>query len=120
MYVIPGVGWVASILEGWTNKLNKYGLIYAGLTGEPFWVSAVLKKKKGSSSERKFCVVISLFLLHMKSDYFDLIAPLTLLTISLLTLTFPFALTAYLFVAHILVAPSLALVAAAQALSRHL
>ena len=81
MYVIPGVGWVVGLLEGWTNKLNKYGLIYAGLTGEPFWVSAaragvlidkgregtfgveadenrrgrVLKKKKGFSSERKFC-----------------------------------------------------------------
>ena len=67
--------------------MNKYGLIYAGLTGEPFWVSAtragvlidkgkegtvsmegdgnnrgrVLKKKKGFSSERKFffCFLIS-------------------------------------------------------------
>ena len=88
IYVIPGVGWVVSLLEGWTTKLNKYGLIYAGLTGEPFWVSAaragvlidkgreetvsvdadgnrrgsrVLKKKKGFSSERKF----SLFLLSL-------------------------------------------------------
>ena len=83
MYVIPGVGWVVVFLEGWTNKLNKYGLIYAGLTGEPFWVSAaragvlidkgregtvgveaggngrgrVLKKKKGFRSERKFCLL---------------------------------------------------------------
>ena len=69
-------------LEGWTSKLNKYGLIYAGLTGEPFWASAtragvlidkgrgdivnveadgnpgrgrgrVLNRKKGFSSERK-------------------------------------------------------------------
>jgi len=79
MYVIPGVGWVVSYLESWTSRLNKYGLIYAGLTGEPFWVSAtragvlidkgrkgvvsvetdgngrgrVLKKQKGFSSERK-------------------------------------------------------------------
>jgi len=81
LYVIPGVGWGVRVLEGWTNRLNKYGLIYAGLTGELFWVSAaragvlidkgregtvsveadgnrrgeVLKKKKGFSSERKFC-----------------------------------------------------------------
>ena len=80
IYVIPGVGWIVRLLEGWTSKLNKYGLIYAGLTGEPFWVSAaragvlidkgregtvsveadgnrrgrVLKKKKGFSSERMF------------------------------------------------------------------
>jgi hypothetical protein len=40
------------------------------------------------------------------------LAPLTLLTISPLTLTFPFALTAYLFVAHTLEAPHLALGAA--------
>ena len=86
MYVIPGVGWAVRILEGWTNRLNKYALIYAGLTGEPFWVSAaragvlidkgrkgtvdaetdgnlrgrVLKKKRGFSSERKLCVVVSL------------------------------------------------------------
>ena len=87
IYVIPGVGWVVRFLEGWTNRLNKYGLIYAGLTGEPFWVSAaragvlidkgrersvsveadgnqrgrVLKKKKGFSSERKF-LFVSLYL----------------------------------------------------------
>lgn len=92
MYVIPGIGWVVSFLEGWTNKLNKYGLIYAGLTGEPFWVSAtragvlidkgrertvsvetdgsrrgrVLKKKKGFSSERKFCVVSFISSRYMK------------------------------------------------------
>ena len=36
MYVIPGVGWVAKLLEGWTNRLNKFGLIYVGLTDKPF------------------------------------------------------------------------------------
>jgi hypothetical protein len=82
MYVIPSVGWAVSFLEGWTSKLNKYGLIYAGLTGEPFWASAaragvlvdkgrggtvspetggnrrgrILKRKKGFSSERKSCL----------------------------------------------------------------
>ena len=88
LYVIPGIGWVVGYLEGWTSKLNKYGLIYAGLTGEPFWASAtragvlidkgrerivnvnadenrrgrVLKRKKGFSSERKPCS--SLFSLY--------------------------------------------------------
>ena len=36
LYVIPGFGWVAKLLEGWTNRLNNYGLIYLGLTHEPF------------------------------------------------------------------------------------
>ena len=35
--VISGVGWVVKLLEGWTNRLNKYGF---GLTDEMFWVSA--------------------------------------------------------------------------------
>ena len=34
MYVIPGVGWLRSYWKDWTNKLNKYGLIYVGLTDE--------------------------------------------------------------------------------------
>ena len=84
--MIPGVSWVVRYLEGWTSKLNKHGLIYAGLTGEPFWASVnragvlvnkgkagfvseeadgnpgrgrgrILKKKPGFSSERKSCLV---------------------------------------------------------------
>ena len=40
MYVISGVGWVVKLLmEDWTNRLNKYDSIYAGLTDEAFWVS---------------------------------------------------------------------------------
>ena len=38
--IVVNVGWVVKLLEGWTKKLNKYGLIYAGLTDEMFWVSA--------------------------------------------------------------------------------
>ena len=34
MYVIPGVGWVVKLLEGWTNRLNEYDLIYSSLTDE--------------------------------------------------------------------------------------
>jgi hypothetical protein len=39
MFAIPEVGWVVRLLEGWTNRLNMYDSIYAGLTGEPFWVA---------------------------------------------------------------------------------
>ena len=34
--IVVNVGWVVKLLEGWTNKLNKYGLIYAVLTDEVF------------------------------------------------------------------------------------
>ena len=34
MYVIPGVGWDVKLLEGWTNRLNEYDLIYSSLTDE--------------------------------------------------------------------------------------
>ena len=52
MYVIPGVGWVAKLLEGWTNRLNKFGLIYVGLTDKPFQVSAVKHVKAGVSIDK--------------------------------------------------------------------
>ena len=38
--IVINVGWVVKLLEGWTNKLSKYGLIYAGLSDEAFCVSA--------------------------------------------------------------------------------
>ena len=38
--VIPGVGWAVKLLEGWTNRLKEYDLIYADLTDDAFWVSA--------------------------------------------------------------------------------
>ena len=47
MYVIPAICWIVKLMEGWTNRLNEYGLIYAGLTGEPFWVSPRVWIDKG-------------------------------------------------------------------------
>ena len=72
-YVIPGVVWVVKILEGWTYRLNKHGLIYAGLTGESFSVSAVksggsinkgrerllVRDRKGRVSKRRISELIS-------------------------------------------------------------
>ena len=34
--VISGVDWVAKLLEGWTNRLKKDGLICVGLKNERF------------------------------------------------------------------------------------
>ena len=75
MYVIPGIGWIVKLLEGWTNRLNEYGLIYAGLTGKPFWVSAakasvsndrgrvgrLMGDRKGRDSEKKKFPNVSFF-----------------------------------------------------------
>ena len=36
MKVISGVDWVAKLLEGWTNRLKKDGLICVGLKNERF------------------------------------------------------------------------------------
>ena len=46
----PGIGWVMKLLEGWTNRLNKYDLIYACLTDEAFWVSAAKAQRSVSVS----------------------------------------------------------------------
>ncbi|KAF8801667.1 hypothetical protein BYT27DRAFT_7173913 [Phlegmacium glaucopus] len=116
LYVIPGVSWVVGFLEGWTSKLNKYGLIYAGLTGEPFWASAtragvLVDKSKGGiisgGADGSPGRGRSRALKRKKGFISE--PPLTLLTISPLTLSFPFALTTYLFVAHALHAPNMAL-----------
>ncbi|KAL0060632.1 hypothetical protein AAF712_012575 [Marasmius tenuissimus] len=86
-------------LEGITLSLSKYAVVYAGLTGEEFWISArrgsaltaMVAAKGGGVGRAKE-------------------PPLTLLTLGApLTLTFPFALATYIFVAHTLNAPHEAL-----------
>ncbi|KAH9958336.1 plasma-membrane choline transporter-domain-containing protein [Russula dissimulans] len=95
--------YAAGYLEDAAGSLSKYALVYVGLTGEGFWVSArraralVTGAESGAGRFRK----------NFKSE-----PPLTLLRIAPLTLTLPFALTAYLFVAHTLGAPDQALSAA--------
>lgn len=116
---------VVGYLETVTTALSKYALIYSGLTGDPFMngarraqalTTAVEAKagrvgRKRFSAERKY---------HSKFCWYGLLtrlftAPLMLLTVAPLTLTFPFALTTYLFVAHTLNAPEQALGAAVLA-----
>ena len=79
-----------------------------GIVGVGFW-----KRRKGSVLNVSFFIpLISSLIWNLTCFDPCCVAPLTLLTISPLTLTFPFALTAYLFVAHTLAAPNLALGAA--------
>jgi hypothetical protein len=110
----------AGYLEDAAGSLSKYALVYVGLTGEGFWVSARRARalvagaengagrfKKTFKSERE-CHLILPVLLPLTVS----LAPLTLLRIAPLTLTLPFALSAYLFVAHTLGAPDQAFAAA--------
>ena len=132
LYVVPGVRIAVGWLEEKSGTLSKYALVYAGLTGAGFWESAKrgrvlvngiegpvveteprnVTRKRRFSSERmcslhpfSICAVL----------IYECAAPLALLTISPLTLTFPFALMTYLFVAHTLGAPNEALGAAVLA-----
>ena len=41
LYVIPGVEWLIRWLEKKSGALSRYALVYAGLTGDGFWISAV-------------------------------------------------------------------------------
>ncbi|KAG6887571.1 hypothetical protein C0992_011769 [Termitomyces sp. T32_za158] len=103
-FLVTGIRMVVGYLEGVTTALSKYALVYAGLTGDPFMSSARraqaltngVEAKTGRNARRGFGTE----------------PPLLLLTIAPLTLTFPFALTTYLFVAHTLNAPDSALSAA--------
>ena len=103
--------YAAGYLEDAVGSLSKYALVYVGLTGEGFWISACRARalvtgassgagrfRKNFKSERAdiFCS-----LKMISSDRFRP-APLTRLRIAPLTLTLPFALTVYLFVAHTL------------------
>ncbi|THH15517.1 hypothetical protein EW146_g4975 [Bondarzewia mesenterica] len=119
--VIYGAGVAAAYLDNAASALGKHALIYVGITGDPFWPSARrsraltsvvesggAKYKKRFKTEREFSKLHKQKHILMNSGL-DLEAPLTLLTIAPLTLTFPFALATYLFVAHTLGAPEQAL-----------
>ncbi|KAH9980955.1 plasma-membrane choline transporter-domain-containing protein [Lactifluus volemus] len=95
--------YAAGYLEDAAGSLSKFALVYVGLTGEGFWVSARRARALVSAAESG----PGRFRKNFKSE-----APLTLLKIAPLSLTLPFALTAYLFVAHTLGAPDQALEAA--------
>lgn len=93
-----------SYLENVTNTLSTYALAYTGLTGDAFFPSARRARALTGAVEDS-----SLARYRRK---FRTEPPLMMLTVAPLTLTFPFALTTYLFVAHTLDAPYEALSAA--------
>jgi len=107
-------------LENATSSLSTHALAYLGLTGDPFFPSArraaaltaavnasVAKYRRKFKNDRTSGILSTLVVTDVR-----FIAPFTMLTYAPLTLTLPFALTTYLFVAHTLGAPQHALPAA--------
>ena len=123
-FMSVGAGMAVGYLENVTNTLSTYALVYVGLTGDPFFPSArrsraltgavessnLARYRQKFQSESEFA-----FPCYVRITDFVPLAPLAMLTVAPLTLTFPFALTTYLFVAHTLNAPGHALAAAVLA-----
>ncbi|RDB22997.1 hypothetical protein Hypma_009712, partial [Hypsizygus marmoreus] len=107
-FIVSGTRMAVGYLEGVTTALSGYALVYAGITGDPFMPSARRSRVLTASVEAKARTGRGRRGASVES-------PLTLLTVAPLTLTFPFALTTYLFVAHTLGAPGQALGAAVLA-----
>jgi hypothetical protein len=112
------------MLENATTALSKFALVYTGLTGDPFLVSArraraltaAVESTSSGKYKRKFKTERAChYMPNVTSIHTCFLAPLVMLTVAPLTLTFPFALTTYLFVAHTLDAPDQALGAAVLA-----
>ena len=99
-------------LETVTTSFSKHALVYTGLTGDPFLPSAVESSGAGRFRRKFKTERTSTRLSHDHQHLMHVLAQLTMLTYTPLTLTFPFALMTYLFVAHTLNAPNSALGAA--------
>lgn len=99
--IIFGSGMAVSYLESVTTSLSKYALVYTGLTGDHFFLSA--------RRARALTAAVETASAGRYRKKFKTEPPLRMLTYAPLTLTFPFALMTYLFVAHTLDAPNYAL-----------
>ncbi|KAF6763525.1 plasma-membrane choline transporter-domain-containing protein [Ephemerocybe angulata] len=106
--VMPAIRFLVGYIEGATTALSKYALVYAGITGDNFMGSARRARSLTSAVENNIRS-------RERGRGISKEPPLTLLTISPLTLTFPFALITYIFVAHTLNSPNEALGAAVLA-----
>ncbi|CAL1705394.1 unnamed protein product [Somion occarium] len=102
-FVSVGAGMAVGYLEATTNTLSTYALVYTGLTGDPFMPSA---RRAQALTGAVQSASLARYRRKFKTE-----PPLTMLTVAPLTLTFPFALATYLFVAHTLGAPDQALAA---------
>ena len=118
-FLINGIRLAVGYLNSVTVALSKYALVYSGLTGDAFMPSARRAKAltasveaKATQSRKKYSAEGEPWVLPCSYDSFSQglhAAPLTLLTVAPLTLSFPFALLTYLFVAHTLGSPDSAL-----------
>ncbi|KAN0129577.1 Choline transporter-like protein [Lactarius tabidus] len=99
MYTGPLL-YAVGYLEDAADSLSKYALVYVGITGEGFWVSARRTRALVASAENGTG--------RLKKNFMSEV-PLKLLKIAPLTLTLPFSLITYLFVAHTLGTPNQAL-----------
>ncbi|KAF5323828.1 hypothetical protein D9611_008294 [Ephemerocybe angulata] len=106
--VMPAIRFLVGYIEGTTTALSKYALVYTGITGDSFMGSARRARALTSAVENNIRS-------RERGRGISKEPPLTLLTISPLTLTFPFALITYIFVAHTLNSPNEALGAAVLA-----
>ncbi|KAI5124375.1 hypothetical protein M0805_008978 [Coniferiporia weirii] len=104
MPFIPWFAFPLNLLENMTGTLSTLALVYVGLTGDAFFSSA--KRARALTS------AVSNSGGRVKYRRSGLDPSLAILAITPLTLTFPFALSTYLFVAHTLNAPGYAPVAA--------
>ncbi|KAJ3566815.1 hypothetical protein NP233_g6761 [Leucocoprinus birnbaumii] len=98
--VINGIKLAVGYLDGVTTALSKYALVYVGLTGDPFMSSARRARALTEALEAKA---------EEESKKPSTEPQLALLAVAPLTLSFPFALSTYLFVAHTLDSPPSAL-----------
>jgi len=95
--VLPWLSLPLNILTNIANSLSPDALVYAGLTGDPFFPSA----------RRTRALVAAASAMTRGRNAKDPV--LRLLGFAPLTLSFPFALSTYLFVAHTLSSPDSAL-----------
>lgn len=121
---IPLLPWLTlpiNVLGNISGALSSLALVYTGLTGDAFFpgarraraLVAAVENAAGKVRYRRSGVDRKFRLSTCKKTLIKFpIASLAMLTITPLTLTLPFALTAYLFVAHTLGAPGYAPVAA--------
>ncbi|THH11841.1 hypothetical protein EW145_g388 [Phellinidium pouzarii] len=104
---VPLLPWLKlplNMLTNVTGALSTLALVYVGLTGDEFFPSA--------RRARALSAAVTNFSGRVKYRRSGLDPSLAILTITPLTLAFPFALSAYLFVAHTLGAPGYAPLAA--------
>ncbi|OCH93823.1 hypothetical protein OBBRIDRAFT_770801 [Obba rivulosa] len=103
-FLSVAAGFAVGYVENVTSTLSTHALVYTGLTGDAFFPSAKRARALTGAVESPSLVN---YRRRFKTE-----PPLTLLTVAPLTLTFPFALGTYLFVAHTLDTPHQALSAA--------